>query len=532
LRCYLLYVSSPNQLAAVKKALERMQARPIVGESSLTWGYEIKHRFLGELILQINILSDIDGVGAHLRQNPVDLLVYDERGPDAISAPEGIARIKKDVRSLAELWGPDFLFPMSRVVAILEREAAERAFELGRLHVREVCVAPASIATVLLWLKRILLNGVVRTQKVGMALSGGGIEGFLYQLGVLYALENAITNKSLTDKVDIISGVSSGAIAGTIFAAKVPVEEAIKAVHQRSKVLPSLTSKTIFDLAGFDIARRILKQSVVWAGLNPQNWLNKVMRSFPTGILKGQNLEDFFREYIKKAGYEDHFEDFEANLYIGATDQDSYEHVIFGQHPWDKIPVSEAMRASCALPPIFMPKMINGRWFIDGQVTKTTDLELVVEKGCSLVIIVNPLKPHPTSVPGATDKQGGIYGFIQTIKALISTRFEASLSHLTERYPDVDFIVFEPDEECAQIMSGSPMRYKIRTQIIQLGFLSTLRKLRERHNVYSVKLEKYGLTLHDVAALRKLESIDTARLGLEDGSDDGVAGSASQDAVV
>ena len=45
------------------------------------------------------------------------------------------------------------------------------------------------------WLKDILHHGIVRQNTTGMALSGGAIEGFLYQLGVLYALEKAFTGK-------------------------------------------------------------------------------------------------------------------------------------------------------------------------------------------------------------------------------------------------------------------------------------------------------------------------------------------------
>lgn len=516
MRYNLLYITTESQVQLVTRALTRMNANPIANGSRLSEGFEIRHRLLGNIVLQVNLITDLDAIPAHLRQFPVDLMIYDERGPDALPAPEAVAHIRKDVRSLADLWGPDFLFPMSRVVVILEREErqTERAFELGRLHVRDVCVAPRSLSTLLLWLKRVLTRGVIRKNRVGVALAGGGLEGFLYQLGCLYALEQAIADKPF-NQVDVVSGVSSGAIAGGVFAARLPTAELIKALHGQSEVLPTLTSSLIFDLAGADIMRRILKQSIGWAGLKPQSWLNKTLRSIPTGLLKGENLENFFRAALEELGPGDYFENLETELYIGATDQDSYEHVIFGTPPWDKVRISSAVRASIALPPLFMPKHINGRWFIDGQVTKTTDLELMVEKGCSLIIIVNPLKPHTSTVPGTADQQGGVFAFIQTIKALVSSRFQSSLGHLTERYPDVDFMVFEPDEECAKLMAGSPMRYKIRTQITQLAYLGTLRRLRDRHAVYSVKLGKYGYKLRPSVELKDLESVDTSALGIQ-----------------
>ena len=514
MRYNLLYITSVEQSGKVVMALERMHAKKMSFSAPLISSYELTHRLLDNIVLEINVLADIDGVTAHLRQHPVDLLIYDERGLDATPAPEALERIRKDVKSLADLWGPDFLFPMSRVVAILEKEErqTERAFELGRLQVRDVCVAPKSTSTLVLWLKRVLTKGVIRKKKVGLALSGGGLEGFLYQAGCLYALERAVGSSNLS-QADVIAGVSSGSIAGSICASSIGIEEVIKAFHQQSDSIPHLTSSTIFDVAGFEIMKRIVKQSIGWAGLSPQKWISKTLASIPTGFLRGENLEKFLKEVLESAGGKDSFADFKGELYIGATDQDSYEHVTFGQKPWDSVPVSEAIRASIALPPIFMPKHINGRWFIDGQVTKTTNLELLVEKNCSLVVIVNPLKPYKANVPGATDKEGGVYGFIQTIKALVSTRFESSLAHLTERYPDVDFMVFEPDEECAEAMAGSPMRYRIRTQIVQLAYESTLRKLRERHPVYSVTLGKYGMNLKSVDELKQLEKVDTSQLG-------------------
>ncbi len=202
----------------------------------------------------------------------------------------------------------------------------------------------------------------------------------------------------------------------------------------------------------------------------------------------------------------------DRRFFIGATDQDSFEHVVFGLPPWENVAVSEAVRASSALPPIFLPKKISGRWFIDGQVTKTTDIELVVDQGCSLVVIINPLRPFVNRVPGSTDKLGGIFGLIQTIKALVSSRFQGSLEHLTERYPGVDFVVFEPDEDCAQMMAGSPMRFRLRTKIVESAFYSTLRKIRERQHVYHAKFAKYGLKLRDPEEIKGIEDIDFENL--------------------
>ncbi len=487
----------------------RLRATTIGKRTSTSICYELKHALLGELVLQLNFISELDAVGAHLRQNPVDLLIYDERGLDGLEAQLAIPRIRNDVNSLADLWGPDFLFPMSRIVAIIDEDdpRSRRVFDLGSLKIRDILISPRSTAHVLRWIQGVLSHGILRDDKVGMALSGGGMEGFLYQLGVMHALDQALENKSLR-KCKVVSGVSSGALAGAMFASGMPFQEVIRSLHRKSDLLPTLSSQTIFDLAGTEITRRVVKQSLTWGGMDPRRWLNKTLRSIPTGFFKGDNLETYFRQAFAAMKLDDSFHALPAELFVGGTDQDTFEHIVFGEAPWDDVKVSEALRASCALPPVFLPKQIKGRWFIDGQVTRTCNLELVVDKGCRLVIIINPLKPHAYATPGSTDREGGLHSIIQTIKALVSSRFEATLKHLAERYPDVDFVVFEPDEECAELMSGSPMRYRIRTQVIKAAYRATLRTLRERHQVYSVKFGKYGLKLATPEMLKTLEQAD------------------------
>jgi predicted acylesterase/phospholipase RssA len=337
-----------------------------------------------------------------------------------------------------------------------------------------------------------------------MALSGGGLEGFLFQLGVLRALDVGLRGRNL-QSIEVFSGISSGSIAASLVAGGVPTLEVIKAMYGKSEILDPLTPSTLYDIAAKDIGRRILRQTTMWTGLEPNKWLRNAMSSIPTGFFKGDALKNYFKAALDAFKCDDNFKSLKSELYIGATDQDSFEHVVFGKEPWRDVPVSDALRASCALPPFFVPSRIRDRWFVDGQITKTCNLELVVQRLCRLVFIIDPLKPLATPIPGTVDRQGGFYALIQTIKALVYTRFRQTLQHITERFPDVDFIVFQPDEECAQLMAGSPMRYRVRTKLITLAYRHTLRQLRERHLIYSAKLGRFGFSLKDPDELLTLE---------------------------
>lgn len=514
---HVVYVASPSQSDNIRRAVSSLKGVSIEDRTAIGPGWEIKHPLLKGITLRLHLLTNINAVTPHLRQNPVDLLIYDERGDDAQPAEEALEQIRKDVGSFADLWGPDFLFPMSRAVAVLDDEKAkiarrsqtERAFQLGRVHVQDVCVAPRNTAVVLRWLHGLLTQSDKRAQKVGVAMSGGGLEGFLYQLGVTYALERCISGRTIRD-ADVYSGVSSGSIASTLLAKNVPTIELIKAMHGKSDIIESFTSSTVFDLAGAGIITRLLRESFTWSGIDPTRWISQTLKAIPTGFFKGEALRKYIRHCLEVSGSDDSFKTNENELYIGGTDMDSFEHVVFGRAPWDSVPISEAIYASCALPLVFEPAQLNGRWFIDGQITKTCNLELVVERDCKLIFIIDPLKPLGTLIPGSVDQKGGYYALIQTIKALVYTRFHSVLSHLTERYPETDFIVFQPDEEVAHLMAGSPMRYRIRTQVIQMAYKQTIRQLRERHKVYSAKLHKYGMHLASVEKIKDLERDDGA----------------------
>jgi predicted acylesterase/phospholipase RssA len=514
---HVVYIASPSLNETFRQSIAMLDSTPLEDRSAIGPGWDIHHKLLEGITLRLHLLTNINAVTPHLRQNPVDLLVYDERGEDAKSAEDALEQIRKDVASFAELWGPDFLFPMSRAVAILDQKKSEiekksitsRAFELGRVHVRDVLPSPRHTNEILKWIHGLLTAGDHAPPKIGVALSGGGLEGFLYQLGVAYALERCISGKTIRN-ADVYSGVSSGSIASCLLAGNIPTIEIIKAMHGKSDLIEPFTSGTVFDLAGTGILSRLLRESFTWSGIDPARWIKQTLRAIPTGFFKGEALRKYIRHCIEASGSKDEFKSMKNELYIGATDMDTFEHVVFGKAPWDGIPVSEAIYASCALPLVFEPSQLGGRWFIDGQITKTCNLELVVERGCKLIFIIDPLKPLATLVPGSVDQKGGYYALVQTIKALVYTRFHSVLSHLTERYPDTDFIVLQPDEEVAQLMAGSPMRYRIRTQLIHMAYRQTIRQLRERHKVYSAKLRKYGMVLATMESIKEIEREDSA----------------------
>ena len=175
--------------------------------------------------------------------------------------------------------------------------------------------------------------------KLGIALGGGGARGWAH-IGVLKALHD------IGIQPDIIAGTSIGAIAGGCYAADELDQLKDFALHlTRRKVLGFLD----LNLAGNSLitGRRIC------GALEAH--------------LEHMRIEKLHRTYVAVA-----------------TEMNT------GHEVWmNKGRLVDAMRASYALPGIFKPVHINGRWLFDGAVVNPVPVSVCRALGASVVIAVN-----------------------------------------------------------------------------------------------------------------------------------------------
>jgi predicted acylesterase/phospholipase RssA len=64
---------------------------------------------------------------------------------------------------------------------------------------------------------------------------------------------------------------------------------------------------------------------------------------------------------------------------------------VFGEPPWDDVPISTAVAASSAIPTFFEPVSVRGRHLVDGNVGKVAHLDLAISRGVRRVLVVSPL---------------------------------------------------------------------------------------------------------------------------------------------
>lgn len=175
--------------------------------------------------------------------------------------------------------------------------------------------------------------------KIGIAFGGGAARGWAH-IGVLRALSDAGI------KPDFISGTSIGAVVGGCYAAG--------RLDDLEHFATKLTRRTVFGY--FDI-------NLSGSGLINGHRLGETLQH----ALGGTTIEDLDTPYTAVA------------TEIGT-----------GHEVWlSRGSIVDAMRASYAIPGVFKPVRIDGRWLFDGALVNPIPVTVCRAMGAQYVIAVN-----------------------------------------------------------------------------------------------------------------------------------------------
>jgi predicted acylesterase/phospholipase RssA len=224
----------------------------------------------------------------------------------------------------------------------------------------------------------------------------------------------------------------------------------------------------------------------------------------PSGLYDGSPLEAYLADALDQAGRTNDFRGLAGELYVTATDLDNGERVVFGGPGNDDVPISEAVAASAALPMVFRPREIRGRHLVDGGIRSTTNLDLAVERGAKLILVINPLVPYVNDLSSTIDTPAGTrvrriseMGFAQigyqSFKLLAHQRLHEAVHQWKERYPGVDILLIEPDPNDELMFETNILNFTRRVDIARHGFESVTMKLaRDYERLRSI------LSRHDI----------------------------------
>jgi NTE family protein len=182
---------------------------------------------------------------------------------------------------------------------------------------------------------------MVRTGRptIGLALGGGAARGWAH-IGVLKSLVSA----GLLP--DIVAGTSMGAVAGACY-----VTERLDALEDFAT---GLTRRRLFNFLDFNFGG--------------------------SGLISGQRLSTRLEHHLRQF----EIERLERKFVAVATELGT------GHEVWlNKGSLVDALKASFALPGIFRPMQINGRWLIDGALVNPIPVSVCRALGARIVIAVN-----------------------------------------------------------------------------------------------------------------------------------------------
>ncbi|MBI5494251.1 MAG: patatin-like phospholipase family protein [Deltaproteobacteria bacterium] len=378
--------------------------------------------------------------------------------------------------------------------------------------------------------------------RTALVLGGGGVTGGWFELGVLRALEAALTTSALLD-IDIVVGVSAGAVVGSQVAAGIAPHQMVAGLGRRGAHVAAPFSRRHMlrpnwrELAARArlVPRRLLDGLwLVATGQAPRGPLDALFalgELVPAGLLDGSGLEAFIRGNLERTACADRFDGLTRALFVVAVDVDTHERVVFGLPGHRAVRISRAVLASSSFPPAFAPCRIDGRDYVDGGVDRNFHLDIAADAGATLLVCVNPYLPlfNPPARHAATLADGrkgrimdkGMPGVVdQTVRMILHSRMADSVAALRARRPDVDIAMFEPLPDDDHMFHYNVARFSARLSTARVGYLAAWARFTEHWDHWSERFAAHGLPLRrevldaEADRLRAGKPGRTALLGL------------------
>jgi predicted acylesterase/phospholipase RssA len=356
---------------------------------------------------------------------------------------------------------------------------------------------------------------VSSNRKFGLALAGGGPLGGFYELGALSALEDHIVDLSMND-MDIYVGVSSGAFLAAGLANGVSLRQMVQIFIFDNQSLTPFNPDHFLQPAYRDFLINLAKSPglltktlLKWAK-NPfktgvVDLLESLGTALPTGVFNNKKLEHFLKTVLLEHGQTNDFRELDKQLYIVACELNTGKIAGFGNNINEDVPISKAVQASSALPGLYAPVNIKGRYYVDGALRRTMNASAALKQNTHLLFAVNPIVPF-SRAPESTKKgleSGGLPMVLsQTFRSIVQSRLKSGLDKYESLYPQADILLAEPDADDEKLFASNLFSYSHRDELCAYAYRVTRQHLQKQQHQLKPILKRHGLQLD----LRKLKT--------------------------
>jgi predicted acylesterase/phospholipase RssA len=349
--------------------------------------------------------------------------------------------------------------------------------------------------------------------RIGLALAGGGPEGAVYEIGALRALDEALEGLDL-NRLDVYVGVSAGSFIAAALANQLDPAQLCRAIVSSEPGEHPFTPETFLTPAGRELGRRVssvprlLAEALGEYARHPLDnsllgSLTRLGRALPVAVFENEPLRAYLEKVFAKPGRTDDFRELPAKLFVVAADLDSAQAVRFGEPGFDHVPISKAVQASTALPGLYPPVEIDGRYYVDGVLLKTVHASVALEAGARLVFAINPIVPVDTVrvVEEGVMKRGRLIDrglpsvLSQTFRTLIQSRLEVGMRAYDRLFEGHDVVLFQPRRDDYKMFFTNIFSFDDRVTVCEHGYLQTRRDLRERRAELEPILARHGISI-------------------------------------
>jgi NTE family protein len=320
--------------------------------------------------------------------------------------------------------------------------------------------------------------------RYALALAGGGVIGGMYEVGALAALEERLASHHTG--FDIYVGCSAGSVVASLLASGIRASE-IYQIHDQDVDDPlNMRRGVLFNAHPLRVASRfgrlmwaLGKHAIRGRGASLPDVLARAERDLPSGFFTLASLERFIRLGLASRGRGNDFTDLDRTLLIPAVDINTAERVVFGTGDLTKVPISDAVAASSAIPGFFDPYGIDGRDYVDGGVGFCGHADLAAAAGADVVFVVNPLVPNRTN-NGHSIRTRGVYTIMEQAGRIYSENLlQLGLASLAAKFPRTQFYLLQPPRDTAQLF-GPSMGFEESRAALRYGYTSTQAWLNEQ----------------------------------------------------
>jgi NTE family protein len=368
--------------------------------------------------------------------------------------------------------------------------------------------------------------------KRALVLCGGGITGVTYEIGALRALDDLLVGISVND-FDIYVGTSAGSWVASLLVNGVSPTDMALSLEGSSDMLAAPSRWTIYRPNIGEVASRVarlpqLTRDIVWemarhpSKLNPLDAIGMLLPLLPSGLFASHKLVEYLHEALTAEGYSDDFRDIDQELHIVSCALDSSERTVFSKFNNGDVPISLAAAASSAVPILFKPVRIKGVDYIDGGIKGNAAIDVAVDRGATLIVVINPIVPldarELTPPKRVRSQLGGTRLVDQGARGIYNQVFrgmlhDGMLDHIKvvrEEHPDVDILLIEPRPDDEKMFFHELMSFSARLMVLQHGYESVRNGLEDTWGYLRQILPRHGIHITRRVVERKPSDVPVA----------------------